>query len=211
MERMTWAGRDCRLALPEGPGPHPLLILCGGDFEAMAATRPQAVLFQAEGDFTPWPAPGLREGETFAGGGPELLDFLEHTALPRLREMTEITKCTLMGYSLGGLFALWAGLQVSVFARVASLSGSLWYDGWVEYLERHLPAPGQAVYLSLGRAEEKGGPRQMRAVGEATRATASLLRSALGEEAVTLQWSPSGHFTGIPQRWEQGMNWALGG
>lgn len=213
MERI--GGRVCRLYVPEGPGPWPLAVVCGGGLEALAAGRPRAVLLslEAEGgrDFTPWPAPGLGE-EAFAGQAGRYLEELLGRALPEAARHAPLSgRQAILGYSLGGLFALWARLQGAPFARVASLSGSLWYDGWLDYLAAHLPAPGPEVYLSLGKAEEHGGPRRMRAVGDATRATAAHLSGALGEGAVTLAWNRGGHFTGIPTRWQRGLAWALDG
>ncbi len=37
------------------------------------------------------------------------------------------------GYSLAGLFALWAVYQTGLFDRAASVSGSLWFDGFLTF------------------------------------------------------------------------------
>lgn len=57
----------------------------------------------------------------------------------------------LCGYSLAGLFALWSGFHTQTFSGVCSVSGSLWFDGFSEWMQAHMAdfKPG-AVYLSLG-------------------------------------------------------------
>jgi predicted alpha/beta superfamily hydrolase len=60
------------------------------------------------------------------------------------------------GYSLSGLFALWALWQTDVFERAASASGSLWFPGFIDYArERTMTATPDAAYLSLGKKETK--------------------------------------------------------
>ena len=116
----------------------------------------------------------------------------------------------ILGYSLGGLFALWAFCAGKTFGAAASLSGSLWYEGWTEYLAAHLPEQGGRVYLSLGKKEEKSGPAQMRLVGERTRETAGMFRAAGRFGEVPLEMHGGGHFTDIPGRWRRAMEWLDG-
>lgn len=133
MQIIRMGSRVCRLYVPEGPGPWPLAVVCGGGLETLAEGRPRAVLLglEAEGgrDFTPWPAPGL--GETaFTGQAGRYLEELLGRALPEAARHAPLSgRRAILGYSLGGLFALWALLEGAPFARAASLSGSLWYDG----------------------------------------------------------------------------------
>lgn len=82
-------------------------------------------------------------GEPFSGGGEGYLKFLTDTALPYLEERfgapAEPENCALLGYSLGGLFALWALTKTEKFGAGASLSGSLWYPQFLKYLENCPP------------------------------------------------------------------------
>ena len=140
-------GRPCACYVPQGEGPFPLLVLCGWGLEEklplLAQELPPVVLFtaQADGgrDFTPWPAPGIREGEAFTGEAGDYLGFLTERALPLLerdfRAAAQPQRRGILGYSLGGLFALWAQRQGEVFRLAGSLSGSLWYPGWLGYME----------------------------------------------------------------------------
>ena len=55
------------------------------------------------------------------------------------------------GYSLAGLFAVYALYRTDVFARAASVSGSLWFPGFREYVFSHTPlCRPDCVYFSLG-------------------------------------------------------------
>ena len=218
LEKFTLSGHACAVLAPQGRGPYGVSVLCGLEPErlpTLAQNLPDMALMavQAEGmrDYTPWAAPPLQADRPFTGQAQAFLDFLTGQALPALalRAPVEERPCRrlLAGYSLGGLFALWAAGQCGAFGLAASLSGSLWYDGWLEYLQ-DTPLRAGRIYLSLGRAEEHGGPARMRAVGEATRSSYAFLSDQLGPGRVTLQWNRGGHFTGIPMRWERALCWA---
>lgn len=58
------------------------------------------------------------------------------------------------GYSLAGLFALWAAYQTDTFKAVAAASPSIWFPGFVDFMkDREIHT--KRVYLSLGDKEEK--------------------------------------------------------
>lgn len=221
--------------VPEGTGPWPLFLLCGGDMEEtlgglVKEWKPNYVIFAPEADwdrdYTPWELlPAARSEERaedcqkryelrFVGKAGEYLDYLEHTALPCLEREIPIRRDAgsraILGYSLGGLFALWAGCESGRFGMAASISGSLWYDGWVEYIETHSLPPDARVYLSLGKSEEHSSNEDMRRVGDCTRQTYQLLKDRLGEEQVMLEWNRGGHFTGIANRWKKALTWLDG-
>lgn len=214
LEYFTLEGRSCAVRIPEG-GPWPVACLCEGGLERLTELEADTVVLAGvegdwERDYTPWPGPALAGRAPFTGGGREHLAFLTGAFLPYLAGhypvKAEPASTALMGYSLGGLFALWALGQTGRFGLIASLSGSLWYEGWLQYLERPVPAEAR-VYLSLGKDEVRTrGP--MGAIGENTRRTAELLAERLGEERVTLEWNRGGHFTGIPNRWRKALTWA---
>ena len=221
-EKRELDGRSCTFLIPEGQGPFPAVLLCGHDPAeilngALTDDLPPVLWFSADcdwsRDYSPWPAPGVRGGADFTGGGAAHLRVLEETVLPVLRRdypvLPGAAHLAAMGYSLGGLFALWALYQSDAFGAAASLSGSLWFDGWADYAQTHAPAPGASVYLSLGRSEERAGDPRMGAVGDNTRRTYELLRQSQGEERVMLEWNRGGHFTGIPNRWNKALRWLL--
>ncbi len=198
------------------PGSGPLAVLLD-DMETAERLRPMLppcalLAFPTpdwDRDLTPWAAPGLRKNEPDFGGGAEafLAELLAAVreaegALPAPPE----TKL-LMGYSLGGLFALWAGTRTEEFPLLASVSGSLWFDGWCEYLEAN-PCRAGRVYLSLGEREPKARNPRMARVGLCTERTEALLRAAGAE--TTLEWNPGGHFNDPEERMAKAVRTLLG-
>ncbi len=211
MQKIFLKGRECCLALPRDRRKYPLLaVICGANEELLqelAKRFPHMLLFapsiQWERDFTPWPAPGLSAETPFLGEASAYLSFLEQEALPFLEknylvQSTAKTKA-LVGYSLGGLFAAWAIYQSAAFGCCASVSGSLWYDGFLDFAASHRPM-AKSAYLSLGKGEERTRNRRMRIVGECTRAFAGILQGQLGAAHVYLEWNPGGHASEIPMR-----------
>ena len=89
-----------------------------------------------ERDLSPWPAPALgKEGDDFTGGGEKYLDCILSEILPLAKEKINGVPefIGIAGYSLAGLFALYALYKTDVFTRVASMSGSLWFPGIKEF------------------------------------------------------------------------------
>ena len=113
------------------------------------------------------------------------------------------------GYSLAGLFSLWALSQDAGFAGAASCSGSLWYPGWAEYAAQARYPQGSRVYLSLGEREERARNAALARVGDATRAQYAALLADAGIADTTLVWHPGGHFDQPDTRMIAGLAWLL--
>lgn len=165
-----------------------------------------------EREYTPWPAPGLsKKGAAFAGQGNAYLAFLEGRLKPWVdricRTQPAPAQTGLMGYSLGGLLAVYSLFTTETFGCVASLSGSLWYDGFAAFVQRTLPVnPAARVYLSLGKGEGKSRNPRMAAVAKDTQAVREALEASLffpPEFAV----QEGGHFTGISGRFRDALLW----
>ena len=63
---------------------------------------------------------------------------------------------SLAGVSLSGLFAVYAAHCTDAFDRICSISGSLWYDGFLDFMARTPVSPAvQRAYLSVGKPREK--------------------------------------------------------
>lgn len=215
-ERFTLQGRECFLSCSEKGGAELAICLCGGGMERwlppLCDAFPTLALYGARGewerDYTPWPAAGLPGRPDFAGGARAHLRFLTDVLTPYIAAQTGARPAALVGYSLGGLFALWGLCNTGVFPRFGSISGSLWYPGWLEYLAAHPPGGGAEVYLSLGRDEARAGPAILRTVEASTQRTAALLQAALGEGQVRVERNRGGHFTGVQNRWMKALRWA---
>ena len=139
-------------------------------------------------DLSPWPSERVFEkGNDFAGEGDETLKELIEIVQPYRKEYKTIT---LAGYSLAGLFSLYACTKTDLFDQCLSASGSLWYPGWIEYLQDH-PVRCKKVYLSLGDKEKNTRNQKMASVEENTYLTKKILE---GYTDVILEMNPGNHF-----------------
>lgn len=130
----------------------------------MGGTLPLWAAFAVEDwndALSPWPAPPVFGGHGFGGHAEETLAYIQNTLIPECftaHHLAEQTKIMLCGYSLAGLFALWAGSQSERFSAVAGVSPSVWFPGCGDYEQAH-PIRAEHVYLSLGDREEQTKPR----------------------------------------------------
>ena len=112
-------------------------------------------------DLSPWyQNPIFKKEPPFAGKADLYLEKLLKKILPETEEYIEktlhkrISYVALTGYSLAGLFALYAATKTSCFKRIVSASGSLWYPGFSDYLiQNGVNENIDRVYLSLGDKE----------------------------------------------------------
>ena len=145
-------------------------------------------------DMTPWPTEAVAKWESRCGGMADLyLSKLENEIVPAVCDALPFppSGLYLAGYSLGGLFAIYALWNTPLFTRAASASGSLWYPDIAEYCCSREPAGRpDRVYLSLGSKETKGRGRTA-SLRSNTEAVAARLRS-LGAD-VTFEENPGGH------------------
>lgn len=233
VESFSCGGRACWLATPKAPAGQalPLVVMPAGQEEtamleellaalapalAKGEAKPIALAgFESEDwnrDYSPWPAPALfKKAGDFAGAAAETMEYILSVFIPEVEKRANLLPGRqhrgIMGYSLAGLFSLWAFYQSGAFGGCASCSGSLWYPGWEEYHQKQKAAGPARVYLSLGDSEEKAKNQQMARVGQATRQTARRLEA---DEAITetlLEWNPGGHFNGVPARLARALLW----
>ena len=124
-----------------------------------------------EENFSPWCAPRVfAKGPNFGDGAQKTLDTLINQVIPWAEsELTEPPAYrVLVGYSLAGLFSLWAGVSqqvarscqpddvssqpgppsqpgaphvdapVATFQRIGAVSGSFWFPGLLNYVDQQL-------------------------------------------------------------------------
>lgn len=154
-------------------------------------------------ELSPWPAPAVFRGGADFGGGADAFLAALLAEVPRVCEEAGSDRACIMGYSLAGLFALYAATRCAAFERVAALSPSVWFDGFAEYFAAHLPQNG-AFYLSLGRKEEKTGNAVLRSVGENLRAIGQML-----DAPVVMH--DGGHYTDVEKRMSAAVEWLVNG
>lgn len=147
-------------------------------------------------DYSPWEAEP-DSGRKFSGGADRLLQFLPEFTAELEQRFGGFNGVYLCGYSLGGLFALYAAAlsDPAVISGAASCSGSMWFPGWTEFLKNH-PLHGK-IYLSLGGKEKNSPDPLMASVEEKTN---EVKRIAERTAQITFVHEPGGHFSRIPQR-----------
>ena len=160
-------------------------------------------------DMTPWYMGPISKHDTpCTGGADDYLKLLLDEIMPEAEALLPGAPAWrgLAGYSLAGLFALWASTQTDLFYGVAAASPSVWFPGWMEFEQQH-PMQAQHVYLSLGDKEERTKNTVMAAVGDNIRA----LHSRLTERGAncTLEWNNGGHFKNADLRTAKAFRWAM--
>ena len=151
-------------------------------------------------DLSPWEAPAVFGSEGFGGKAEETLEEILKLCSDKNRTYY------IGGYSLAGLFALWAVYQTDVFSGAAAASPSVWFPGFADYMREHA-IRADRVYLSLGDKEEKTRNKVMSAVGDRIREADVLLRER--GVACTLEWNAGNHFKDADIRTAKAFAWVI--
>ncbi len=220
-QTMQIGNRPCRIY--GGAHAEYLLLQMTGEHELQSMDNEVAAIVQSSRNFlfaaipveswndalSPWEAPAVRGTQGFSGNAADTLCVLTERVIPTLKQqfrLSENVKIILGGYSLAGLFALWATTQTDLFYGVAAASPSVWFPGWMEFEQQH-PIQTQHIYLSLGDKEEHTKNAVMAAVGDNIRT----LHSRLTERGAgcTLEWNSGGHFKDADLRTAKAFQWAM--
>lgn len=183
-----------------------------------------------EENFSPWCAPRVfAKGPNFGNGAQKTLDVLINQVIPWVESdlIEPPAYRVLVGYSLAGLFSLWAGVtQASVspqvacgcqlgtpattFQRIGAVSGSFWFPGLLDYVDQQLG--GEVVslthaYLSLGDREARTPNPQIMHVQE----NAELLAAKLRDAGITstFELNRGNHFQNVEGRIQKALNWLV--
>lgn len=166
-------------------------------------------------DLSPWPAEKVfRGGEDFSGQADaflsDLLDKLAvaEEALLRDGRLSTAPVRILAGYSLAGLFSVYAMFKTDCFDRFVSASGSLWFDGFLDYAKTHdFMRKPDFVYLSLGDREKIAKNPRMKTVEACTETFRDLLTERSVPAAFVL--NPGNHFNDPAGRLSSGIRSAV--
>lgn len=164
-------------------------------------------------DLTPWPAEGQPPGSPdFRGNARTFLDTLLKEVLPETERrlgIAEDAERTLAGVSLSGLFTLWQWMVCDVFRNIMSLSGSFWYDGFVEWIESQpMPVKKGSAYFLLGNLEAKTNVKAFRPVQTDTVKIVDYLREKGIDDCFELV--PGNHYQFGEQRLNRAFDWMYG-
>lgn len=162
-------------------------------------------------DMTPWEMPPVSKGTPpCTGGADEYLRLLTEELLPKAEEAVQgpVLWRGLAGYSLAGLFAIYSAYRTQVFSRLASMSGSLWFPEFKEYVFSHeMKSRPEHLYLSLGDRECRTNNPYLRTVQENTE---EIVDYYTRKGIDTMYWlNPGNHFKNTARRTAAGIAWIL--
>ena len=155
-------------------------------------------------DLSPWPAKAVFRGTPdFEGGADGFFESLRPQILTA--KESHPGRLFLCGYSLAGLFSLYICTKQDLFDGCASVSGSLWYPGWTDWLKEH-PIQCDEVYFSLGDKEPKTKHPLMKTVGDKTMECRELAAKTC---RTVFEWNDGGHFCDESVRIAKALDWLM--
>lgn len=181
----------------EGCGPFHLVTIHGFDWEE---------------DMTPWPAGDIvSDDDHFDGQARDHLAWMLEAARPWVEKTLgyQISEAYLAGFSLAGLFALWALYQTDAFAGAICVSGSLWYPGFKNYaMARQIKRTPTKVYLSIGGKESQVDHPEFQKSQAIFKELTDYYKA---HDAIcpVFHLNPGGHFKDTEDRLVKGIHWIL--
>lgn len=145
-------------------------------------------------ELSPWQAPAIKGSCDFGGGADTFLRTLTDLILPQTEQLLsfQVTDRGIAGYSMAGLFSVYAMYRTALFNRIGSVSGSLWFDNFACFCKTHQIYPKEVcIYISLGSREHRASNFRMRAVKEQTEHLVCLWQPF---HPVCYETNPGGHF-----------------
>ena len=159
-------------------------------------------------DLMPWPDANISREPEAGKHAQETLEYVLLSLVPELRHRFGSLPVILGGYSLGGLFSLWASAQSDSFKAIAAASPSVWINDWIPFARKHLPM-ADSIYLSLGDKEEHVRNQAIARVGDCLREQYAILQEYLAPEHCTLDWEPGHHFNDNEGRLARAFAWCM--
>lgn len=165
---------DIELSLPGVS----VLAISPNDWNADLSPTAAPKVFQTGGDFA-------GHAEAFLADVLRAVDFAQ-------AQHGSYQKHILVGYSLAGLFALWACTKTVRFTLAGSVSGSLWFDGFIENFTQQDLSHLRGAYLSHGAREHRSKSARLQRIDACTRSAYDHLITC-GVPA-KYEINPGGHF-----------------
>ena len=133
----------------------------------------------------------------------ELVEYISDSLIPYLNSLNNRNNIYLCGYSLAGMFTLYASGKLDGLSGAASVSGSLRF---ADHLKNHLPITDR-VYLSLGDREYISKNKLMSTVKDKTENVYKLLINN-GYECI-YELNEGNHFKDVELRMSKAINWLI--
>ena len=162
-------------------------------------------------DMSPWAIPPISNREPpCTGGADNYLQLLTEEIIPGAERYVQggTVWRGLAGYSLAGLLAVYSMYHTDRFSKIASISGSLWFPGLLEYATSHeMKKKPEHLYLSLGDKECKTRNPYLKTVQDNTEKLAAFYREQQIDAAFHL--NPGNHYKEALERTTAGITWLL--
>ncbi len=164
-----------------------------------------------DSELSPWPAPkAFRGGNDFSGGADAYLKELIEDIVPNVEALLGFLPRyrAIAGYSLAGLFAIYVLYRTDIFSRAASVSGSLWYDGFLDFMKGNRPLRlPERVYFSLGDHEKITRNQRLASVEDCTAEAEKLVQSYGDGVKTVFELNSGNHFVNVSERVAKGLRW----
>lgn len=168
-------------------------------------------------DLSPWPARKVfKRDKHFTGKADEFIEVLENRIIPEVEERiygseTDLNiERYLVGFSMAGLFTIYAGTKSDKFIGIGSISGSMWFDGFYDYMEETVKEkkPGfKKAYFSVGDKESEAKNPRFQTAEACTTEIEDLFRDHVIK--TKLEINEGDHFTDMGIRIADGIAWLL--
>lgn len=165
-------------------------------------------------DYTPWSAPAIMGGlPDFGGLGDGYLNFLANGLKPHIdaiyRTLPGPSDTSVIGASLGGLISLYAIYRQDCFGCAVSISGSLWYPGFVSFMQNNTPRRTDVrVLLLSGRTEGAGDPPPLHNSVKCLQRACLILKKQLPHQDIPIIWDDGSHGDNLDLRFKKALQWA---
>ena len=164
---------------------------------------------------TPWYSKKINKyGEEFLGKADEYIQVLLDEIIPEIKKYIEenlkvkIKNYTIAGYSLAGLFAIYASYKTNIFSRIVSASGSLWFPKFVDFVkENKISSNVEKIYFSLGNKESKVKNQILASVEKNTKEIEEIYKKQ-GIKTI-YEENEGNHFKDASLRLAKGIKWIL--
>ncbi len=134
-------------------------------------------------------------GTSITGGADDYLRLLVEEIMPEAEKRTARPSgvAGIAGYSLAGLFALYAICQTDVFSRVGCMSGSLWFPVSRSTSSHEPKRWADCIYFSPGG---QGRPRPRNPVLKTVQENTEAIHAPLSGSGIdtVFQLNPGNHF-----------------
>ena len=164
-------------------------------------------------DYTPWPLQASNAmPKDFGGKAAEHLTFITTKVIPFCESeygfSSSTEKRVIGGYSLGGLFSLYAAVNTDLFGTILSCSSSMWYPDFLDYLMEHpFKALHPNLYMSVGDEEGLTASNLTKDQIPNTMAFKDWLEKKFQANDFKFILEEGNHGNNIPRRVERAVGW----